>query len=257
MLIAVEPGHMLWAQTVAQQLSDPGLTFVAHRGGIVPGYPENTIAAFQNAMEHGVLVIEIDLRGTKDGKIVIIHDDTLERTTNGSGSVNDHTLDEIKRLDAGNGASVPTYEEVLQLFAETDVKMLLDIKQSPALDKAEIVRLTEAHHAVNSVIVGTRSLEDIKAFRLLNPQLRMVGFISEVSDIEPFIKAGVDVIRLWPSWITANPDLINKVQELGKPVWVTAGEMRRHELEKLIKLDVNGLLIDDPAMMRILIGETK
>lgn len=257
MLPAVVPRQTLIGQTVAQRSPDQGITFIAHRGGIVPGYPENTVAAFQNAIDQGVKVIEIDLRNTKDGKIVILHDETLERTTNGSGKVVDHTLDEIKRLDAGYGASVPTYEEVLQLIADMDVALLLDIKESPTLDKVEIVRLTEVYRAVNKVIVGARSLEDIKAFRLLNPQLRMLGFISAVTDIEPFIKADVDIIRLWPSWITENPALIKKVQNLGKPVWVTAGDMRRNELEKLVKLGVNGMLIDDLAMMRIQNSETK
>ena len=253
LLLAVISSYTICAQALAQQLPNQSITFIAHRGGIVPGYPENTIAAFQNAIEHCVQVIEIDVRSTKDGFVVILHDETLERTTNGSGKVSDHTLDEIKRLDAGH--AIPTYEEVLQLTAGTDVELLLDIKESPTLDV--VVRLTEKYGAVNKVIVGARSAEDLKTFRLLNPQLRMLGFIPEVKDIEPFIKAEVDIIRLWPAWIEANPALVQEVQEVGKPVWVTAGNRSKDELEKLVKLGVNGILLDDPAMTRILKGEAK
>ena len=76
---------------------------VAHRGGIVPGYPENTLAAFRRSISIGVDAIEIDLRGTRDGDIVILHDETLDETTDGTGKVTDYTLDELKKLDAGGG----------------------------------------------------------------------------------------------------------------------------------------------------------
>jgi len=72
------------------------VAFVAHRGGIVPGYPENTLAAFRQAVKHGAEVFEVDLRGTKDGEVVIMHDETLDRTTNGTGNVTDYTLAELK-----------------------------------------------------------------------------------------------------------------------------------------------------------------
>lgn len=102
------------------------VVFVAHRGGIVPGYPENTLAAFRHAIELGVDAIEIDPRGTKDGEIVIMHDATVDRTTNGRGRVEDLALRELKALDAGGGERVPTYEEVLELVAGSGVDLLLD-----------------------------------------------------------------------------------------------------------------------------------
>jgi len=233
------------------------VAFVAHRGGIVPGYPENTIAAFRQAMKHGAEVIESDLRGTKDGEIVIMHDETLDRTTNGKGKVTDSTPAELKRLDAGAGERIPTYEEVLQLVAGTGVKLLLDIKESPLLDKRRVVRLTEKYNAALNVIVGPRNLDDLRAFRALNPNLRTLGFIRNVEDIEPFARAGVDIIRLWPKWIYANPDLVKKVHQLGKPVWTTANDAPREELEKLIKLGVNGILSDLPEVMYKLLADVK
>ena len=159
------------------------VAFVAHRGGIVPGYPENTLAAFRQAVKHGAEVIEVDLRGTKDGEVVIMHDETLDRTTNGKGKVTDYTLAELKKLDAGGGERIPTYEEALQLVAGTGVKLLLDIKESPVLDKRKVVRLTDKYNAALNVIVGLRNLDDLRAFRALNPNLRTLGFIPDIKDI--------------------------------------------------------------------------
>jgi glycerophosphoryl diester phosphodiesterase len=233
------------------------VVFVAHRGGIVPGYPENTIAAFRQAMAQGVQVIEVDLRGTKDGEVVVMHDETVDRTTDGRGPVASWTLAELKQLDAGRGERIPTYSEVLQLVASTGVQLLLDIKQSPVLDRRKVVRLTDAHDASLKVIVGVRTVEDLRTFRALNPNLRTLGFVDEVKDIEAFVPAGVDIIRLWPDWIHRDPGLVKKVQALGKPVWTTAGDASRDELERLIKLGVNGILSDSPAVIRAVVADLK
>jgi len=245
------------SQPVVSDWPDWNIVFVAHRGGIVPDYPENTLVTFRQAIEHGAQAIEIDLRGTKDGQIVIMHDETVDRTTNGHGKVTDQTLAELKSLDAGHGETIPTYEEVLQLVAGTGVVLLLDIKQSQVLDKDQVVRLTENHNSVLNIIVGARNLEDLRVFRALNPNLRILGFIQGVEDIEPFVQAGVDIIRLWPEWINADHELIEKVHAFGKPVWTTAGDAQRDELERLIKLKVDGILSDLPAVMKSLIDDMR
>jgi glycerophosphoryl diester phosphodiesterase len=233
------------------------VAFVAHRGGIVPGYPENTLAAFRQAVKHGAEVIEVDLRGTKDGEVVIMHDETLDRTTNGTGKVTDYTLAELKKLDAGGGERIPTYEEALQLVAGSGVQLLLDIQESPVLDKRKVVRLTDKYNAALNVIVGLRNVDDLRAVRALNPNLRTLGFIPDIKDIGPFAQAGVDIIRLWPQWIYATSELVNKVHQLGKPVWTTANDAPREELEKLIKLGVNGILSDRPEVMNQLLTDMK
>jgi glycerophosphoryl diester phosphodiesterase len=236
-------------QSASSDRRDSSVVFVAHRGGIVDGIPENTLAAFRHAIEAGADAIEIDLRGTKDGEIVIMHDETVDRTTDGRGLVSDLTFSELKMLDAGGGERIPSYEDVLQLTSGTGAILLLDIKESPALDKRQVVRLTEAHDAELHVIVGARRLEDLRTFRSLNPNLRTLGFIRGIEDVEPFVDAGVDIIRLWPDWIHDDPDLVGRVHDLGKPVWTTAGTSSRHELDELIEMGVNGILTDLPELM--------
>src|SRR5208283_1143731 len=107
---------------------------IAHRGA--SGHaPENTFAAFQRAVELGATFIETDLHVTRDGRFVAIHDDTVERTTNGSGDVRNFTLDELREVDAGMwfdrtfmGERIPTLEEVLEFSREHDVVFYLELK---------------------------------------------------------------------------------------------------------------------------------
>lgn len=87
-----------------------------HRGESIR-YPENTIPSFTAAMEAGAQGIELDIQKTADGFFVVIHDDTLDRTTDGSGKVSDLSLDEIRSLDAGAGAGVPELAEVLEALS--------------------------------------------------------------------------------------------------------------------------------------------
>jgi glycerophosphoryl diester phosphodiesterase len=238
----------------APAFPDWSIVFVAHRGN-VPGYPENTLAAFRQAIKLGAEVIEIDLRGTKDGDIVIMHDDTINRTTNGKGNVTDFTLAELKKFDAGKGERIPTFDEALKVAAGSGVKLLLDIKETPGLDKKKVVRLIEKHGAIMNVIVGPRSIADLKTFKALNPNLRTLGFIPSIVDIEAFVANGIDIIRLWPKWINADPKLVKKCHELNKPVWSTVNDDPREKIEKLIGHGVNGILSDLPDVMSMIIKD--
>jgi glycerophosphoryl diester phosphodiesterase len=255
LLLTAWLGSVFVSQALASEWPAWRVASVAHRGGIVAGVPENTLAAFRGAIDQDVNAIEIDLQGTVDGEVVIMHDETVDRTTNGHRKVAELTLAELKLLDAGGGERIPTYEEALQLVAGTGVTLVLDIKQSPVLDKAKVVRLTEQHNAVLNVIVGPRSIEDLRSFRALNPNLRTLGFIPNVEDVDLFVSAGADIIRLWPEWIVEDPDLVKKLHQLGKPVWTTAGSAPRSELEQLIQLGVNGILSDSPSLMKSVLAD--
>jgi glycerophosphoryl diester phosphodiesterase len=133
---------------------------IAHRG-FSGGAPENTLAAFKKAIDLGVDMIELDVLLSKDGQIVVIHDDTLNRTTNGKGRVTDYTLDELKQLDAGSwfgnqfsGEKIPTLKEVLEL---TRGKMFLNIE----LKKGNLGRYT-------MMDLADRSLQEVEEVGMLN-----------------------------------------------------------------------------------------
>ena len=87
---------------------------MGHRGAPADE-PENTLRSFRRALEMGVAAVELDVQLTKDGRLAVIHDETLDRTTNGHGAVKDFTLAELKQLDAGQGEPVPSLEEVFDL----------------------------------------------------------------------------------------------------------------------------------------------
>jgi glycerophosphoryl diester phosphodiesterase len=120
---------------------------IAHRG-FSGAAPENTLAAFQKGIEIGSDMIELDVHLSRDGKIVVIHDETLERTTNGKGMVADQTLQELKRLVAGSsfgpafaGEKIPTLKEVLDL-AKGRVLVNIEIK-NPTHQRYSITELAE------------------------------------------------------------------------------------------------------------------
>ncbi|WP_248927708.1 glycerophosphodiester phosphodiesterase [Paenibacillus hamazuiensis] len=104
------------------------VTGLAHRG-YPRKYPENTISSFQAALDLNFSVLELDVQLTKDGVPVVIHDTTVNRTTNGKGRVIDYTFEELRKLDAGGGQPIPTLEEVLAL-AKGKAKVDIELKQS-------------------------------------------------------------------------------------------------------------------------------
>lgn len=123
----------------AQPLGSLGLNngvplTIAHRGDPVAA-PENTLPAFEAALRAGIQVLELDLRFSADGHAVLIHDETVDRTTNGSGLVSEHTLAELQQLDAGSwygsgwaGTSIPTFEQFLPLLQGSRARALIELK---------------------------------------------------------------------------------------------------------------------------------
>src|SRR5690625_6609337 len=115
---------------------------IAHRGAS-GNAPENTLAAFQLAVEEGADGIELDVHLSKDGELVVIHDDTLDRTTNGTGRVQDKDLDELKTYDAGSwfdskfaSERIPLLQEVIDILPD-DVFLNVEIKNSPTVRSEE------------------------------------------------------------------------------------------------------------------------
>ena len=104
------------------------MRITGHRGAADLA-PENTIAAFETAIGHGVDAVEFDVRATADDELVVIHDDSVDRTTDGTGRVDSLPLSELRALDAGDGQSVPTLAEVLDFLADEDVGLRIELKE--------------------------------------------------------------------------------------------------------------------------------
>lgn len=118
--------------------SDKNVFVAAHRG-FRSKYPENTLLAFEKAIELGVDQIETDVRVTLDGELVLIHDADVDRTTNGSGKVCEYTLDKLRKLDAGGGEKIPTLIEFMELVKEHPTMTLdIELKEYPIGEREQI-----------------------------------------------------------------------------------------------------------------------
>jgi len=147
---------------------------IAHRGG--PAYqPENTLAAFRNAIDIGVDWIEMDVQRTQDGVLVVFHDETVDRTTGSSGRVEDLTFGEIRALDAGSGEQVPAFEEVIALAKEAGVGLLPEAK-SPHLYPGiggEMVAALEGGGYLQETVIQSFEPEVLVALHETNPDIQV------------------------------------------------------------------------------------
>ena len=159
----------------------------AHRG-FSGKYPENTMLAFRKAWEAGADGIELDVQLTKDGQVVIIHDEKLDRTTNGTGNVRDYTLEELRKLDASYiyagqmGVNpIPTFEEYCAWVAGTDLVTNVELKTGvyPYPDIEEKVwDLLQKYHLENKVIISSFNHFSVLRMKELAPNLKY-GLLEE------------------------------------------------------------------------------
>ena len=214
------------ASTSDEQDRDPIL--LAHRG-LVRHAPENTLPGFAAAIELG-LSIELDVYQTLDEQLVIIHDGTVDRTTNGTGEVIKMTLAEIRKLDAGSwfnprfaGEKVPTLEEVFKLIHEhqrTPVTIGLNMKViSPGIEK-NIVQLVEKYDLFDQLFAFGQPINSTRRFKEANPKLRTTT--QHIRDTEQF-EADLRDPLANDLWVVFVPDAkaTEQAHKLGKRVWVS------------------------------------
>ena len=165
----------------------------AHRGGAAAGHPENSIHTFARTLSYTPAFMEVDPRYTKDGQIVLLHDDTLSRMTTGRGRVIDHTLAELRQLYLKdvNGRTTPfgvnTLEEAL-LWAKGKTVLILDQKGIPALERA---KLLVAHNAKAHAMLIVYSVEDAAAVYRYDPEIMMEVMVPSMAALAEFQAAGV------------------------------------------------------------------
>jgi glycerophosphoryl diester phosphodiesterase len=139
---------------------------IAHRGEHLH-HPENTMPAFAEAVRLGADFIEVDVRTTVDGKLVLSHDATVDRCTNGKGEVAKLTFDQIRALDAG-GAKVPTFDEALD-YARGKIGVYVDVKQAAAKDLVDHI---VAHGMAGHVVIYSGRIS--KEIQQLDPKLKVM-----------------------------------------------------------------------------------
>jgi glycerophosphoryl diester phosphodiesterase len=209
-------------------LRAPGspLLRVGHRGA--RGHaPENTFASFSRAVELGVSVVETDVHLSKDGEVVLIHDHTVDRTTDGHGFVKDMTLTELKRLDAGSWFDprfaeqrVPALAELLA-WARDRVGVAIEIKNGPIYYPGiaeKVVRLLKEHGMERQAILISFDHLVLREAKMIAPGVATgilyVGrFVDEIGAARA---AGADALH--PNWAFVTPDLVEKAHAAGLAV---------------------------------------
>ncbi len=216
--------------------------------------PGNTLASYRRAIESSAHAGETDVRTTKDGSLVCIHDADVDRTTDGKGKVAELTLAEIKKLDAGvkfdaksKGERVPTLREVLEL-SKGKIGVMIDLKEEGEEYVKKITAEVREFGEPKRLVLGIRSVESAKLFRKLLPEARQIGLVPTTADIEPFAKAGVNAIRLWPKWL---PDetLVPRVRKTGLELHIGAGMGTKAEVLPLLVHLPESLSSDDPTQL--------
>ena len=235
---------------------------IGHRG-YPARYPENTLAAFEGAMQAGCDMIELDVTLTRDRKVVVIHDDTLERTTAGRGPVKRHTLEAIQALDAGSwfdarfaAECVPELAEVLRLTAGRCM-LNIEIKESafeagyPA-DAVEhqVVKLVKTSGALDRVIIssfGRRILERIAAMDA-PPAIACISDHKADQSVLDMLRA-IKAFSWHPRFSILTRDQVDMLHAAGLKVfpWTinTAAEA-----QKVLALGVDGLICNELQVMR-------
>ncbi|AVK82533.1 hypothetical protein C3943_02700 [Lysinibacillus sp. B2A1] len=161
----------------------------AHRG-VSAHYPENTVAAFCAAARLPIGGIELDVHVTADGELVVIHDETIDRTSNGSGYVKDYTLQQLRAFDFGSwfsaefeGESIPTLGEILELFAGTNHRINIELKTDVVpYDGIEALVMKEvaAHQMTERVIISSFNHESIQIVSQMAPYIETAALFAEI-----------------------------------------------------------------------------
>jgi glycerophosphoryl diester phosphodiesterase len=236
---------------------------IAHRG-FSGAAPENTLASFQEAIEIGSDMIELDVQLSQDGKVVILHDDTLERTTNGRGRAADFTLAKLKELDAGSwfdprfsGQKIPTLKEVLEL-AKGRSLVNIEIK-NPTHGQYPITELSdralqEARSAgmVNQVIFSSFNPVALERIGEKDPRIWVALLYHKAwnSLLEVTRGGEYPVLNLRHSYVTKNK--IGRIHQQGMKLNVYTVNSEE-ELERFVTWKVDGIITNYPdRMLKIL-----
>jgi glycerophosphoryl diester phosphodiesterase len=235
---------------------------IGHRG--YPALcPENTLASFERAMQAGCDMIELDVTLTRDRKVVVIHDDTLDRTTNGKGPVSGHALEEIKALDAGSWFDarfaqerVPELSEVIKLTAGRCM-LNIEIKESAfeaiyPVDAIEhqVVKLVKTSGAMDRVIISsfdTRILERIAAMDAPPAVAYISDHGADKSVLEMLLK--MRAFSWHPRFKILTRAQVDMLHAAGLKVFPWTINTRK-EAEKLLALGVDGLICNELRVMR-------
>jgi glycerophosphoryl diester phosphodiesterase len=225
------------------------MVIIGHRGA--PGYePENTLASFEKAIELGANMIELDTACIQTGEVIVIHDASVNRTTNGKGRVAALNLMQLRLLDAGKGQHIPMLDEVIE-YINRRVPINIELKQ-PGVAKptaAIIKRYMKKGWKAEDFIISSFHLQELKDFKASIPSIRLGSLIRRITDTSVSEAIDIGAFSLHPSIRVASPDLVTQAHELGLKVFVYTVN-RKRALKKMETLGVDGVITNYPDRAR-------
>ncbi len=217
---------------------------IGHRGagGIEP---ENTLRALQKGIECADFV-EIDLRLARDGIPVAIHDATLDRTTDGTGPVKDHTIEELKGLDAGGGETIPTLQEILRLICDRGAGLVVEIKE-PGTEA--IIASTLMGHMPDRLVLISLYPESVAMAKKLLPGARAGLIYLEPLDDPVGLARQIQAEIILPWWDLVSHEVVERAQGAGMLIvpWTLDAP---DDIREAVRLGVDGFVADDPCTAR-------
>ena len=254
---------------------------IAHQGG-EELRPSNTMVAFDHAVEMGVDVLEMDLHSTADGVLVLIHDDSVDRTTDGTGKVNELTFAEIQQLDAGEywteddgatypyrgqGITIPALEDVLQAYA--DWPMVIEIKQTEPSVVEPFCDMLKEYGLTDQVLVASFYHEVSVEFREVCPGVATSMPQKEIMPLWILSFIGLEELYTPPGQavqvpVTFELPVLGEVDVVTERFVKNAHKRNVHvdvwtiddpaEMERLIEMGVDGIITDRPDLMLGVLG---
>ena len=229
---------------------------IAHRG-FSGRYPENTMLAFQKALDAGADGIEFDVHLSKDGELVIIHDELLDRTTNAAGLVQDRTLRELRELDASadfpgvyGKNQIPTLEEYFELIRGKNILTNIEIKTGviwyPGIEK-KVLDVVDRFGRRKDTIISSFNHFSILRMKELAPDI-VCGFLEESRIIGPAAYCAKHKVECWhPLCYDMTEDVVRELRE--QNIQINAWTVNhREDMEDMLRKGIDGVITNFPDL---------
>ncbi|MBM3270557.1 MAG: glycerophosphodiester phosphodiesterase [Candidatus Sericytochromatia bacterium] len=227
----------------------PARPYVVGHRGAAGHAPENTLSAFAAGARMGADLVECDVHLSRDGEVVVFHDDTLERTTGAPGLLRDHDLDALRRLDAGRGERIPTLAELLAFAAgRPPLGVVVEIKNGPYFypDIARKVATAIARYGMadRALVISFDNLV-VREFKEIAPHVATgILFYARLADPAGAARAaGADCI--WPALPMLTPDVVRQAHAAGLGVFTWTANSQ-DDFSRALEAGVDGIGSDFP-----------
>ena len=221
---------------------------IAHRSGPVI-CPEQTVASGKHALECGADLIEVDVRTSSDGKLIVSHDGNASRVFGVDKDVSEMTADEYCSLVHKSGSGYRG--QLLEDYLSSGILNLVVHVKEKGDTVFRTIDILKRYGAFDSSVLGITSTGEIRLVREKYPEARILAFMRSPDDIDEAVGSGADYIRLWEKWVT--PERVSRIKASGRKVWIMVGTSThegvgittREFLEYIYSLGVDGILIND------------